>query len=65
MDDVHNGFGAFPDNPANAVLTDNGIIGDSFDNNPDITIWEQLAPEDILTFIEDYTVVQSDIDNLQ
>ena len=65
LDDVHNGFGAFPDNPANAVLTDNGIIGDSFDNNPDITIWEQLAPEDILTFIEDYTVVQSDIDNLQ
>lgn len=65
LTDVHNGFGPFADNPENGTLTDNGTLGDSFDTNPDATIWEQLAPGDMLTFTEDYIVVQDDVDGLQ
>ena len=65
LNDTDNAFGSFPDDLENGTLTDNGTLGDSFDSNPDTTIWGVLAPGDLLTFIEDYTVVQGDVDNLQ
>ncbi|MEL6919881.1 MAG: hypothetical protein AAFO77_02495, partial [Pseudomonadota bacterium] len=61
--DVHNGTGIFPTSPGNAVLTDNAPTGDST-GTAGGTVWASLAPGDLVTFQEDYSVTQLDIDTL-
>ena len=64
LSDVHNGSGPAPTPGSEALLTDNGAVGDSTDGPSDGT-WDTLGPLDVITFTGTYTVTQSDIDNLQ
>lgn len=64
LSDSHNGSGPAPVPSGEALLTDNGTIGDSTDGGADGT-WDTLGPQDVITFTSTYTVTQSDIDNLQ
>lgn len=62
--DVHNGFGT-PPVPGNETLTtDAAPLGDSVDTNTASGVWGNLKPGDTVTFTANYTVVQSDLDNL-
>jgi len=65
LNDLHSGEGAFDATPAheNTLTLDGGAnTGDSPDDNADPEIWGRLAPGDVITFTQDYTVVQGDID---
>jgi large repetitive protein len=62
--DVHNAAGAAPI-PGSETLTDNPPLGDSLDSTANDGVWTNLAPGDKITFTANYTVQQSDVDNLQ
>lgn len=60
---VHNGSGP-PPVPANeALTTDNGTMGDSTDTVSNDGIWSTLSPGDIVSFSDQYTITQLDVDN--
>jgi hypothetical protein len=63
-DSANNHTGAFGTTPGNAALTDNSPAGDS-SGAPGSAVWASLAPKDVVTFTQDYTVTQTDIDTLQ
>jgi len=66
LTDVHDGFGIAPvPDIETAILTDNEILGDSFDTTSGNNEWGQLGYADVLTVTAFYTVTQEDIDNLQ
>lgn len=66
MSDIHAGFGTDPvPNPDTATLTDNAPTGDSTNATTGDSVWDALAPGDILTMTATYTVTQSDVDQLQ
>ncbi len=62
--DAHNGSGSFPVNPGGAAITNVAPAGDS-SGTPGGTVWAQLGLNDTVTFTEQYTVTQEDIDTLQ
>jgi large repetitive protein len=65
LNDVHGGFGSAPV-PANETLSaDNGTVGDSTDATINDGIWSILAPGDEITLTATYTIIQTDVDNLQ
>lgn len=66
MSDVHGGSGTAPvPDPDTATLTDNGPVGDSVNPTTGDSVWDTLAPGDVLTTTATYTVTQSDVDTLQ
>lgn len=63
--DIHNGSGTLPV-PANETLqTDAAPINDSTDGTPANSLWSTLAPGDTVRFSANYTVTQTDVDQLQ
>ena len=63
-DTVTAGSGTAPTPGSEALLTDNGTLGDSTDAAVDAS-WDVLGVGDVITFTGTYTVTQSDVDNLQ
>ncbi len=64
-DSVTAGSGAAPTPDGETLLTDNGTGGDSVDGVANDGTWDTLGPLDVITFTGEYTVTQSDVDNLQ
>jgi uncharacterized repeat protein (TIGR01451 family) len=65
INDVHNGTGTLPVPGSEALVTDATPTGDTTDTNPAGGIWGALGRGDTIRFTSSYTVLQSDIDNLQ
>jgi hypothetical protein len=65
ISETFNGTGSTPIPQNESLLADNAPNGDSTDNISNNGIWTQLAPGDVVAFTASYTVVQSDIDQLQ
>lgn len=64
-DNVTAGSGTVPTPGSEALLTDNGTLGDSTDPGGVDGSWDTLGVDDVITFTGTYTVTQSDVDTLQ
>lgn len=64
LSDVHNGNGDAPLLTGEAITTDAAPLGDSTDTNLTDGIWGDLKPGDTVEFTAEYTVVQTDLDQL-
>ncbi len=63
--DAHNASGPAPTPSGEALTTDSGQLNDSTDASASDGVWSLLAPGDTVTFTGTYTVLQSDVDQLQ
>ena len=63
--DSHNAAGPAPLPASEHISNDAGTLNDSIDASSSDSIWDSLAPGDIITFTATYTVQQSDVDSLQ
>ncbi len=65
LGDSHNGSGSNPVPLSGVISTDSAPLNDSTDGNTADSVWDTLAPGDIVTFTSTYVVTQDDIDNRQ
>jgi hypothetical protein len=65
LNESFNGYGVPPAVGSEALFTDVAPIGDSTDGAPNDGVWQTLGPGDVIRFLAQYQVVQSDIDFLQ
>jgi uncharacterized repeat protein (TIGR01451 family) len=63
--DTHNASGPAPAPSGETLTNDAGQLNDSTDVSASDGVWSVLAPGDTVTFTGTYTVLQSDVDQLQ